>query len=60
MTVGKALVTAVLGLAALVALASTVCGMVLSMGSPQGGFSVVLISALVLIGLIYAIVWLWR
>jgi len=37
-TLAKALLTAILGLAALVALAATVCGMVLTASLPQGGW----------------------
>jgi len=59
-TFGKALLTAILGLGALVALAATVCGMVLIGGPQGGGRSFAIISAIVLIALVYAIFWLWR
>lgn len=59
-TLAKALLTAILGLAALVALAATVCGMVLTASLPQGGWALLIISAVVLIALVWAIRWLWR
>ena len=59
-TFGKALLTAILGLAALVALGMTVCGLLLSLGGPRGSVAIVLCSGVVLIALIYAIYWLWR
>jgi hypothetical protein len=59
-TLGKALLTAILGLAALVALAATVCGMVLTANLPQGGWPLTIISAVVLIALVWVIRWLWR
>jgi hypothetical protein len=59
-TFGKALLTAILGLAALVALAATVCGMALAASLPQGGWPLMIISAVVLVALVWAIRWLWR
>jgi hypothetical protein len=59
-TFGKALLTVILGLAALVALGMTVCGLLLSLGGPRGAGVVVLFSGVVLIALIYAIYWLWH
>jgi hypothetical protein len=57
-TFGKALLTAILGIAALVALGVTVCGLLLRPGGPLGTLS--LFSGILLIALIYAIYWLWR
>jgi uncharacterized membrane protein YqjE len=54
-TFGKALLTVVLGFAALVALGASVCGVFW----PAGG-SVVVVSLIVLALLIGAIIWLWR
>ncbi len=59
-TFGKALLTAILGLVALVALAATVCGMVLQLGGPYGGHGFSIVSGIVLIAVVYAIYRLWR
>jgi hypothetical protein len=59
-TFAKALLTAILGIVALVALGATVCGLLLGRGGPQGGASLAFFSGILLIALIYAIYWLWR
>jgi hypothetical protein len=59
-TFGKALLTVILGLVALVVLGITVCGLLLSLSGPRGAGAIVLFSGVVLIALIYAIYWLWR
>ncbi len=58
-TLGKAILTLILGLVALVALAATLCGMVLVVGGGMDGATVVFGSAILLAALVYAIVWLW-
>jgi hypothetical protein len=60
LTLGKAILTLILGLVALTALAATVCGMVLTIGGANGGAAVVIGSAILLAALVYAIIWLWR
>lgn len=59
-TFAKALLTAILGIAALVALGATVCGLLLTLGGPLGGATLSFFSGILLIALIYAIYWLWR
>ena len=59
-TLGKAILTLILGLVALAALAATLCGMVFMTGGGTGGTAVVFGSAILLAALVYAIIWLWR
>jgi hypothetical protein len=59
-TFAKALLTAILGIVALVALGATVCGLLWGLGGPQSGSILAFFSGILLIALIYAIYWLWR
>ncbi len=56
-TFGKAVLTLVLGIAALVALGLTVCGFLIPSGS---GAPLVVGSLIATVLLVVAIVWLWR
>ena len=60
MTLGKAILTLILGLVALAALAATLCGMVFTIGGGKGGAAVAFGSAILLAALVYAMIWLWR
>ncbi len=60
LTLGKGILTLILGLVALAALAATVCGMVFTIGGAKGGAAVVFGSAMLLAALVYAMIWLWR
>jgi hypothetical protein len=56
-TVGKAVLTVVLGIVALITLALTVCGLLL----PAGSRGPAVVGSLILTALLVAaIVWLWR
>jgi hypothetical protein len=59
-TLGKVLLSLVLGFAALIALGVTVCGFFLGAGMGSSGWSTCLVGAVVLGLLIYAIQWIWR
>jgi hypothetical protein len=59
-TLGKAILTLILGLLALAALTATLCGMVFTVGGMKGGATVVFGSAILLAAVVYGIMWLWR
>ena len=59
-TLGKVLITLLLGFAALLALAATACGLLLTKGMGQHGWGVAGVFLIVTGALIYAIICVWR